>query len=208
MTGVQTCALPIYPFFTTKAADKGSGLGLSTTLGIIRGHGGRIDVESFPSRGTTFRVLLPAVEARPTAPNSVPGAVSPRGAGRRVLVVDAEPGVREVLTLLLDSAGFAVRTASDGAKALQLLQEGGEDYDLVITDVVMPGLDGPGLIRAMRDSGRRTPVVVIGAAITPAQEKKFLGEGVVAVISKPFSQAEIFAVVHETLSAAGSKGGG
>ena len=72
----------------------------------------------------------------------------------------------------------------------------------------MPGLDGPGLIRAMRDSGRRTPVVVIGAAITPAQEKKFLGEGVVAVISKPFSQAEIFAVVHETLSAAGSKGGG
>ncbi len=190
------------PFFTTKSADKGSGLGLSTTLGIIRGHGGRIDVESFPGRGTTFRVLFPAVEASALQAGSSSDSASPSGSGRRVLVVDDEVAVREVLSLLLDSAGFRVVTAADGAEALRRLGEEGVVYDLVITDILMRELDGAGLIRGMREADLRVPVVVIGAAITPGQKKELLAEGAVAVISKPFSQAEIFAVVRETIMAA------
>jgi PAS domain S-box-containing protein len=191
------------PFFTTKSADRGTGLGLSTTLGIVRGHGGRVEVESYPGRGTTFSILLPAggPETREN-PEGDRGAITPAGSGRRVLIVDDEGAIRQVITALLESAGFAVEEATDGAEALSRLLSPREKFDLVVTDVVMPRVDGLELIRQVRAAGRQVPVVVIGAAIIPAQEKELLALGAAAVIPKPFSQAELFAVVSETIAGA------
>ena len=189
------------PFFTTKSADRGTGLGLSTTLGIVRGHGGKMEVESYPGRGTTFSILLPAgeTEHRETRDGDRAG-ITPAGSGRRVLIADDEGAIRQVITALLESAGFSVVEAADGAEALSKLLSPGEKFDLLVTDVVMPRVDGPELIRRARAAGSRVPVVVIGAAIVPAQEKELLALGAAAVIPKPFSQAELFAVVSETIA--------
>ncbi|MEM6947157.1 MAG: response regulator [Pseudomonadota bacterium] len=146
------------PFFTTKEVGVGTGLGLSTVYGIIKQSGGFIFPKSEIGKGTTFYIYLPALAAdelpaEETA--AVEAQVSPRPvdmSGRgRILLVEDEDGVRGIAAQLLESRGYEVEQACDGEEAMEMLTEAPESFDLIISDVVMPGMDGPTLIREARD---------------------------------------------------------
>jgi len=151
------------PFFTTKEVGKGTGMGLSVVHGIVHRAGGHVLVESVKGVGTAFRLLLPAAQAASAAfvDNArVPGQVPPPVRGARVLLVDDEPMVLSFLHELLDGQGYRVELARDGAEALALLRERGQEFDLVITDQTMPHLSGVGLAKAARQLRPSLPVVL------------------------------------------------
>jgi PAS domain S-box-containing protein len=138
------------PFFTTKDVSKGTGLGLSTSLAIVKSHGGFIQVESAPGRGATFRVYLPAQVATAAAPAPAAAAELPRGHGELILVVDDEAPVRQVTRRMLEAFGYRVLLAEDGAEAVNLFSQRKDEVAAVITDMMMPVMDGPATIRALR----------------------------------------------------------
>jgi PAS domain S-box-containing protein len=188
------------PFFTTKGPDRGTGLGLATSLGIIRRAGGVIGVASAPAQGTTFRVLLPVA---PPTPHAAPQLALPApeeiGAGETVLVVDDEAALRETTQLLLAGANYRVVVAVDGAEALRRVEELRERLAVVITDFNMPGLDGLGLATELRRRGFRMPVVVSGGLLGEAESRAFRAVDVEVFLNKPFSRADLFAALRRAL---------
>lgn len=148
------------PFFTTKGIGKGTGLGLSTVYGIVQQSGGAIDVESAVNVGSTFRIYLPYCAA--PAEKKAADAHGPTAVARgveTVLVVEDEPALRNVVRRLLQAAGYRVITAENGADALALAAQEGVNVDLVLTDMVMPGMSGQDLIDRMRQTKRDVKVV-------------------------------------------------
>jgi len=187
------------PFFTTKEPGKGTGLGLATVHGIVTQSGGGVSVESEPGVGTTVRVFLPAVEGRHAKRSAVmPGPTAARG-GERVLVVDDEAGVRELARRVLDRAGYKVRAAANGREALEWLDDSSERVHLVLTDVVMPGMSGPELVKQIRQ--RRLPVkVLLSSGYTDdAMLRHGEFEEGLHLISKPYSAGALTAKVREVL---------
>ncbi|HET9992246.1 MAG TPA: ATP-binding protein [Kofleriaceae bacterium] len=145
------------PFFTTKALDRGTGLGLATVFGIVKQANGGIDVESEVDRGTTFRIYWPRIDAAvTTAP--LPRFVAPRGAGT-ILIVEDDGQLRQILRQYLTSWGYTLLEAPNGAAALQLLRDHPGKIDLLLTDLVMPELDGRSLSRELLVLRPRTRVV-------------------------------------------------
>ena len=178
------------PFFTTK--EQGHGLGLASCLGIVSAHGGAVLVESTLGVGSTFSVALPAYDAPAATPAVTPKVVT---AGGRILVVDDEPLVRQLLVQALQFDGFEVLEAPDGAAALEVLA--GNVVDVVVLDLTMPGLDGAEVLRRIRESGNQVPVVLssgyaregLEAALEPGSFQGFL--------SKPFVLDDLTAVVQQ-----------
>jgi two-component system cell cycle sensor histidine kinase/response regulator CckA len=151
----------IEPFFTTKPRGKGTGLGLASAHGIVLQSGGRLSFESALGRGTTVRVDLPLVIDAPElmATVAVPEAGStPDGA---ILVVDDDDGMRSIVQRILVRAGYEVTVAEDGEAALRVAQARGQAFDLVLTDVIMPGLTGPRLVRRMREQWPDIPALLM-----------------------------------------------
>jgi PAS domain S-box-containing protein len=187
------------PFFTTKGPDRGTGLGLVTSLGIIRRAGGVIGVASAPAQGTTFRVLLPVAPSTPPTPPDVTPLVQPargdRGAGETVLVVDDEAALRETTQLLLEGANYRVVLAGDGAEALRRVDELRERLAVIITDVNMPGLDGLSLATELRRRGSKIPIIVAGGLLGETETRAFQGIEVNLFLHKPFSRADLFSVL-------------
>ena len=139
------------PFFTTKEFGKGTGFGLSTVYGIVSQSGGHIACQSEPGRGTTFRIYLPRTEARPPVPPVEPAPEQVRpGRGEHILVAEDETSVRELIQRMLERLGYRVTLAANGNDALAFVTEKGLDPDLVITDVVMPGMSGKELVERLR----------------------------------------------------------
>ena len=192
------------PFFTTKEPGKGTGLGLSVSLGIVKDHQGNMNVDSAVGRGTTFWFDLPIVEvaevgqgvAGPAAAGSA-SAVPQRAAGLRVLIVDDEAVLRELLSDLLKTAGHQVETARDGRAALGLALEG--RFDLILSDLKMPGLDGQGLYESVcreRPEMRGRFVFTTGDVVNPDAEG-FLQDSGCPYLSKPFKLETMLAVVDQ-----------
>ncbi len=149
------------PFFTTKEVGKGTGLGLSTSLAIINSHGGVMRVYSERARGTTFTLFLPA-HLDPSEVSPATAESSPRGNGELILVVDDEPAVRLITKRMLESYGYRVMLSSDGASALSLFDTHRAGIGVVLSDMMMPVMDGPTMIRSLRD---RDPAVrIIGTS--------------------------------------------
>ena len=138
------------PFFTTKDVSKGTGLGLSTSLAIVQGHGGFMKADSTAGHGATFSVYLPALTSLETGPLPVKGAAPQRGRGELILVVDDEAPVRNVTKRMLEGNGYRAVLASDGAEALAVYEERKDEIAAVITDMMMPVMDGPATIRALK----------------------------------------------------------
>jgi PAS domain S-box-containing protein len=196
MTG-ETKAKVLEPFFTTKFT--GRGLGLAAVFGIVRSHGGGIKIDSEPSRGSTFTILLP-VAVTPARPDNVTveGIEEWRGSGTG-LVVDDEADIRQTATDMLESLGFQVRTASDGRRAVKVLREHPETIDFVLLDVTMPGLDGAATLRELRRIRADVPTILMSGYTQPGTTTRFDGEPLVGFVQKPFRLATLAQSVKRAL---------
>jgi CheY-like chemotaxis protein len=188
------------PFFTTKGPGKGTGLGLSTVYGIVKQSGGHIEVESQPGMGTTVRVHLPRGDEAPAEEKPPGDGLPPRGT-ETVLLAEDEDEVRALVRQVLQGGGYAVLEARDGAEALAVATRYGGPIDLLVTDVVMPGVDGRGL--AERLSGRypRLKVLYLSGYTDDAVVRRGVSQEEAHFLQKPFSPAVLARKVREVLDA-------
>jgi CheY-like chemotaxis protein len=187
------------PFFSTKPAGEGTGLGLATVHGIVAQSGGRIAVESAPGLGTSFRVAFPRLTS--AAPKTMPRADSAlAGVGQgTILLVEDEAAVREVARRSLTEAGFIALTASDASQALRICESHDVEIDLLLTDVVMPSMSGPALWDSVRRDRPDIPVLYMsGYSGTAIAQHAVLAEGT-HLIEKPFNGATLVRRVRELL---------
>ena len=188
------------PFFTTKETGKGTGLGLSTTYGIVKQSKGYIWVYSELDRGTTFKVYLPRASREVPVELTVPVLRAPaKTAAETVLLVEDEAGVRKLSKRILESAGYRVLEAANGGEAEQLFVEHAGRIDLLVTDVVMPGIGGPELLRRLRD---RTPTlrVLYMSGYTEQSAARIAGiDRGQPFVQKPFRAAELVRHVRDAL---------
>jgi signal transduction histidine kinase len=186
------------PFYTTKGSS-GTGLGLSSVYGIVKQSGGYIWCTSEPGHGSTFTIYLPPVSSEAAAPAVPEITLEPAAKGtERVLVVDDEPGVRRLLTRLLSANGYTVFEADSGEAALALMSAAVPQVDLVVTDIVMPGMTGT---RLAEEIERRWPRVRL-LFVTGHTQSAALGPSAITsripVLGKPFTPARIAGAVRET----------
>lgn len=188
------------PFFTTKKPGHGTGLGLATVQGIARGHGGFVDVESVRERGTTFRVYLPTTEIASTTPEGErPAAIKPRGRKELVLVIDDEQSIRGVISRVLQINGYRVITAQDGLEGIQQIDRHAAEVRAVIVDMLMPKLDGAGVIRHLRQQAPPPLLIAISGMMQMEQEAKLATQGPIAFLPKPFPMDQLLSVLDAGL---------
>jgi CheY-like chemotaxis protein len=173
------------PFFTTKALTKGSGLGLSTVLGIVRSHRGFIAVTSKLGRGTMFTIYLPAAADAIDIPAEEAVDAPPKGHGELILVVDDEEPIRTATSLVLESHGYRVLTASEGAQGLAVFLENRGDVRLVLTDLMMPVMGGVSLIHALHVLERGVRILASSGLTDRENHAKLVAVGVDGIIPKP-----------------------
>ncbi|MBI1915396.1 MAG: response regulator [Planctomycetes bacterium] len=188
-------------FFTTKEPGQGTGLGLSTVQGIVKGHGGFLDVESAASRGARFSVYLPAQETG-QANQAVAGRVEPPGGrGERILVVDDEASVREITTAPLEASGYRAVTAQDGAEAVALYAKHQEEIAVVLADMSMPILDGPATVRALLTLNSAVRIIAMSGRAANETMARDAGPGVKAFLGKPYTATELLTTTRRVLDA-------
>jgi len=187
------------PFFTTKEMTKGTGLGLSTALTIVKSHGGFINVYSELHKGSQFTLYLPAVDMPGAADAAALQTNLPLGHGELVLVVDDEESIREITRGTLETFGYRVLTASDGTEALALYADKKNEIAVVLTDMVMPFMDGTATIRALQ---RMDPKVrIIAASGLGAGQRGGEGalEGVSVFLNKPYTAEKLLNTLARVL---------
>ncbi|MEO6993948.1 MAG: PAS domain S-box protein [Lacunisphaera sp.] len=189
------------PFFTTKGVGKGTGLGLSTVHGIIKSHGGSIMVTSELNRGTSFHAVLPASSTAPLPP-VVAAEIKPEAPKKAtVLVVDDEDLVLSVTIRILERNGYAVSAASGGAEALRRIIELGSSVDLVITDMMMPDMDGPALVAKLREGRPHLKIIGVSGLDFDLRKEEMRAQGFSEILRKPYDVATLIAAVRQQLSA-------
>jgi two-component system cell cycle sensor histidine kinase/response regulator CckA len=204
------------PFFSTKDVGKGTGLGLSTVYGIVKQTGGFIYVDSELGKGSTFRIFLPrhiaekdeqasaekpAVAGAPAAANNLAEAAQADLTGRgTVLLVEDEEGLRALNARGLASRGYTVLTASNGVEALEELEKNEGKVDLVVSDVVMPEMDGPTLLKEMRKKNPGLKMIFVSGYAEDAFQKNLPPGGQFAFLPKPFTLKQLVEQVKQTLA--------
>lgn len=188
------------PFFTTKDQDKGTGLGLSTVMGIAKGHGGFMQVYSFPGEGSAFSVFIPihteAVAQKPVADQTAKCL----GNGELVLVVDDEFAVRIAASTVLQRLNFKVLTAEDGCDGVMKAVKHRDELKAVITDMHMPMMDGLGFVREIRDFLPEIPVVVASGRLEDSVAAEFKTLQVINRLDKPFTEADLSQTMRQLLN--------
>lgn len=185
------------PFFTTKEQGKGTGLGMSTSLGIVRSHGGFINVYSEPGTGSLFKVYLPALESE--AAEQKETAELPVGNGELILVVDDEESIRRVTRGMLEASNYRVLTASDGREACALYREKRDEIKLVLTDMMMPVMDGAAAIEELRHLNPDLPIVASSGLAEVGREAQARSLGAQKFLSKPYTAMRLLQALDELL---------
>jgi two-component system cell cycle sensor histidine kinase/response regulator CckA len=200
------------PFFSTKEVGKGTGLGLSTVYGIVKQTGGFIYVDSEANQGTSFHIFLPrhhpALEVQPDIAAANGAAKEPAEAKPRVdltgqgtiLLVEDEEGLRSLNARGLRSRGYSVIEASNGIEAMEALDEKNGAVDLVVSDVVMPEMDGPTLLKEMRGRNPDLKIIFVSGYAEDAFEKSLPENQQFAFLPKPFTLSQLVAAVKETMT--------
>jgi two-component system cell cycle sensor histidine kinase/response regulator CckA len=191
-------AQAVEPFFTTKPAGQGTGLGLATSYGVIKQAGGELSIDSSPGHGTTIHIHLPATDQLVEAPEPV--AVAPSSEGQTILVADDEDGLRQVVTRLLTGAGYQVLAAASGREALAIAETHDGVIDALLTDVLMPGMNGRELADALQLARPATPVLYMSGYAASIMTAQGLLDPDVTVVSKPFTKDELLNALSATLS--------
>lgn len=187
------------PFFTTKGPDKGTGLGLSTVMGIVKGHGGFVQVYSHLGQGSTFSAYLPAEVATSEAAPLVVAPEQFRGQGETILFVDDEAALRQTARMVLQRLHFTPMIATDGADGLIHVAKHSNDIRVVITDLHMPHMDGLGFVRALRRILPEVPVLVASGRMEDDVAEALKAMGVTARLDKPFTERQLAVALQALL---------
>ena len=188
------------PFFTTRSHGQSSGLGLATAYGISKQAGGELVIESEPGHGTTVHLYLPATDAaEPPAEQLSPGPVP---AGRTILVADDEDGLRAIVERILTNAGYHVLTAGSGRQALAMAAGHPGTIDALITDVVMPVMNGRELAKAVQAARPGLPVLFMSGYAAPLMTEQGMLDPGVTVLGKPFGKDDLLSALRTTLTSA------
>jgi two-component system, cell cycle sensor histidine kinase and response regulator CckA len=193
------------PFFTTKETGKGTGLGLSTVYGIVKQTNGYVYVDSRPGQGTTFRIFLPRhvggtedAELQPVEPAVVPAKPADLTGKGTILLVEDEEGLRSLNARGLASRGYTVLEASNGVEAIQVIENCGVPVNLVVSDVVMPEMDGPTLLKELRSRNPELKIIFVSGYAEDAFAKNLPERGF-AFLAKPFTLKQLVGAVKETM---------
>jgi two-component system cell cycle sensor histidine kinase/response regulator CckA len=213
------------PFFSTKEVGKGTGLGLSTVYGIIKQTGGFVYVDSVEQQGATFRIFLPrhiataqeiaerVAEAEQPVALPAGGAVAAAEPAKRaasadltgegtILLVEDEEGLRQLNARGLTSRGYTVLEAGNGVEAIEVLEKSAGQVDLVVSDVVMPEMDGPTLLRELRVRNPSLKIIFVSGYAEDAFQKHLPADGQqFAFLAKPFTLKQLVNAVKETMAA-------
>jgi CheY-like chemotaxis protein len=188
------------PFFTTKPLGQGTGLGLPTVLGIAENHGGFVHLETKPGAGTTFYVYIPAAPGEVAGGETRNGAVEPvKGNGELILIVDDEPSVRKLASAILHRSGYRTVTAAEGREGTKIFEEQRRDIKLVVSDLMMPQLDGPGMLRGLRQIEPELKCIIITGLGEENRIAEAKAAGADMILNKPFSADQLLAHVKQLL---------
>lgn len=179
------------PFFTTKDLGKGTGIGLSTVIGIVKSHGGFVQVHTEVGKGSQFQVFLPAIETNEMPELSEGLPTLPGGKGELILVVDDEAAIREITKESLETYAYKVLTASDGIEAIALYAQHKKDIAVVLIDMMMPSMDGPTTIRLLQKMNPTIKIIGVSGLSFNYQFDQVESIGVKAFLSKPYTAKEL-----------------
>jgi two-component system, cell cycle sensor histidine kinase and response regulator CckA len=188
------------PFFTTKAQGKGTGMGLAMVYGIVKNHGGFIDVESEPGKGTRFSLYLP-VGGEPAVRGPKSTAHSGAMGRGRILIVDDEDVVRSMVSRMLERLGYSVTAVSDGRAAVDYYTSHHDGIDLVLLDMIMPGVSGRECFHAMKAINPSVRVVLTTGYGQDSAAQQIIDEGALGFLQKPYQSSQLFEAVSRALSA-------
>jgi CheY-like chemotaxis protein len=191
------------PFFTTKELNKGTGLGLSTVMAIVKSHEGIINVYSEPGHGTTFKVYLPAMEVSSERAKKTTQEISlPRGNGETVLVVDDEASILNITSRTLKAFGYQVLTAEDGTGAVSMYAQHKDKIAVVLTDMMMPVMDGPTTIRALLKMNPTIKIIAASGLNANGSVAKATASGIKHFLPKPYTASTLLKTIRTILDEA------
>ena len=189
------------PFFTTKEVGKGTGLGLATVYGIVKQHSGWVEVESVVDKGSTFHVYLPAIDVPGSGSSQTnPGLLQAQGGREKILIVEDDDAVREISTMCLEQAGYEVVATPNAIEALKKWEEHGQRFDLLITDMVMPGrMNGLKLGTALKEMKSTLKVIIISGYSQEAANSRTPFNQLGAYLTKPIDRTTLLNTVRKSL---------
>lgn len=185
------------PFFTTKEIGKGTGLGLPTVLGIIKGHGGFLNVSSEVGKGTEFKIYLPGIQEDEIERREE--IQFPTGNGEQILIVDDEVFIRELSQVTLKKYGYRVLTASNGIEAVDLYAQHQDEISLVLLDMMMPSMDGPSTVHYLQKINPSIKIIAMSGLALNVMLAEVAKLGVTTFLSKPYTQEELLEAISQTL---------
>jgi PAS domain S-box-containing protein len=188
------------PFFTTKARGEGTGLGLAQVYGIVKQHGGFIDLVSTEGEGSTFKIYLPAHKVEDALEPALADDYVAEGGGETILVVEDDENTREAVCEILKALNYHAMPAANGAEALQMFERRQDEIALVISDMVMPEMTGSKLYMKLREMKPDIKMVIITGYPFEEQDRELLSQGIVSWIQKPFVMEQIATAIREALT--------
>jgi PAS domain S-box-containing protein len=191
------------PFFTTKEVGKGTGLGLSTSMAIVKSHGGFLRVYSEVGKGTKFKVYLPGQTEKSETAIVAAAAEMPRGNGELILVADDEASVRQITQQTLEAFGYRAILACDGAEAVAHYARRGAEIAVVLTDMMMPVMDGPATIRVLRKLNPSLPIIAASGLSANSHVAQAASLGVKHFLPKPYTAETLLKALKQELAAEG-----